>query len=95
MKKTIICILMATLFLSGCAHTTAYSPYSSGSYNSGSSTFENIIGFGILAAATTGLVLAAVSCDGEDYAHHNKASFPDNKHKGKHEKKPINNKRFS
>ena len=84
MKKYIISLLAATMFLSGCAHTTASSSYMSSSYNNNSSTIENIIGFGILAAATTGIVLAAINSDSDDYSYHDKNSFPDKKHNNKH-----------
>lgn len=80
---------MATLFLNGCAHTSMSSSYMSSSYNNNSSTIENVIGYSLLAAAATGLVLAAVNSDSDDN-HYRKHSFSDNhdKHQRPHHDKP-------
>ena len=82
MRNCIIGLLMATLFLSGCAHTTS-SSYLNASYNNGSSAFENILGFGLVAAATTGVILAAANSDYDDKGHHENPYT--NKHNNKHQ----------
>lgn len=83
MKSSLIRLLIITIFLSGCAHTTMSTPYYNGSYHNNSSTIENIIGFGILAVATTGIVLAAVNSDSDEYDY--KHSYSD-KHSNHHQR---------
>ena len=82
MKPYIIYLLIFTMLLSGCAHTTS-SPYLNSSYYNDNSTFENILGYGLLAAAATGLVLTAVYGDNDedDYKH----SYSD-RHNNRHQK---------
>lgn len=84
MKPYIIYLLMFTMLLSGCAHTTS-SPYLNNSYHNENSTFENIVGFGILAVATTGLVLAAVNSNHYEPAPHYKHSYSD-RHNNRHQR---------